>query len=105
VEGQFSQGKTSYHPHTNMAKAALNMLTYSSAPDYAEAGIYMNAVDPGWISHQTPNMTPEIEEGRVPLPLDMVDAAARVCDPVFTGVGSGEYRYGKFLKDYGEVSW
>ena len=34
-EGQFSyQNKTMYHPHTNMTKAALNMLTRTSAKEY-----------------------------------------------------------------------
>jgi Dehydrogenases with different specificities (related to short-chain alcohol dehydrogenases) len=35
VEGQFYRKfKTTRHPHTNMAKAALNMMTRTSAADY-----------------------------------------------------------------------
>lgn len=105
VEGQFSQSKMGYHPHTNMAKAALNMLTHTTAGAYAEAGIYMNAVDPGWVSHQVPNATDAEAENRPRLPLDLNDAAARICDPVFVGAGRHEYCYGKFLKDYTETAW
>ena len=31
MEGQFRRHKTVFHPHTNMAKAALNMMTRTSA--------------------------------------------------------------------------
>ena len=37
MEGQFSRGyKGPGHPHTNMAKAALNMLTRTSAQEMLE---------------------------------------------------------------------
>jgi NAD(P)-dependent dehydrogenase (short-subunit alcohol dehydrogenase family) len=54
MEGKFYRHKTPEHPHTNMAKAALNMLTRTSAEDYARARIYMNAVDTGWINDENP---------------------------------------------------
>src|SRR5439155_14869643 len=55
MEGSFSRGtKTDKHPHTNMAKAALNMMTLTSAGDYARSNIYMNAVDTGWVTDEDP---------------------------------------------------
>jgi NAD(P)-dependent dehydrogenase (short-subunit alcohol dehydrogenase family) len=106
-EGRFgSKDKAPNHPHTNMAKAALNMLTRTCAEDYARHGIYMNSVDPGWISFQQPypQQVALREQGLSP-PFDSVDAAARVCDPIFTGVNEGRYIFGKFLKDFREIDW
>lgn len=54
MEGKFYRKKTSNHPHTNMAKAALNMMTHTSAEDYAAEGIFMNSVDTGWINDENP---------------------------------------------------
>ena len=55
MEGIFSRGtKTDRHPHTNMAKAALNMMTLTSARDYVRDGIHMNAVDTGWVTDEDP---------------------------------------------------
>jgi len=103
VEGQFKQSKRGIHPHTNMAKAALNMLTHTAASDFAESGIFMNSVDPGWVSNQAPAADDEAHRRQdALLPLDMQDAAARICDPVFSG-SAGEY--GHLLKNYGIVPW
>jgi NAD(P)-dependent dehydrogenase (short-subunit alcohol dehydrogenase family) len=102
MEGQFAQSSRGRHPHTNMAKAALNMLTHSIAEEYAGAGIYVNSVDPGWVSEQAPRLDGQATGS---LPLDVVDAAARICDPIFTGVSTGRHIYGKLLKDYAEVPW
>jgi NAD(P)-dependent dehydrogenase (short-subunit alcohol dehydrogenase family) len=106
AEGRFSQFKTAFHPHTNMAKAALNMLTRTIADDYAESRIYVNSVDPGWVSDQIPH-TGEMSrlEGLEILPLDMIDAAARVCDPLMKAIESGQAVYGQLWKDYGGVGW
>jgi NAD(P)-dependent dehydrogenase (short-subunit alcohol dehydrogenase family) len=108
VEGQFYRlCKTTKHPHTNMAKAALNMLTRTSAPDYQRDGIHMNAVDTGWITDEDPNhitIQKREEHGFHP-PLDHVDAAARILDPVFMGHESGEHLWGQFLKDYKPAPW
>nr|MBN1228378.1 SDR family oxidoreductase [Anaerolineae bacterium] len=101
VEGQFAQEKQSIHVHTNMAKAALNMLTHSSAEQYAASGIYMNSVDPGWISHQAPGAS--IDD--IPLPIDMLDGAARICDPIFNVLNGQSPTWGKFLKDYQVNDW
>ena len=99
LEGQFATAKRGHHPHTNMAKAALNMLTHSCAADYARSGIYMNSVDPGWVSQQVPQAQTDT------LPLDLDDAAARICDPIFRGIATGAPDCGLLLKDYVPTAW
>jgi NAD(P)-dependent dehydrogenase (short-subunit alcohol dehydrogenase family) len=48
MEGKFYRYKMPNHPHTNMAKAALNMLTRTSSEDLAnKSRIFMNSVDTG----------------------------------------------------------
>ena len=108
VEGQFYRPfKPTTHPHTNMAKAALNMMTRTSADDYARNGIYMNSVDTGWITEENPHpkKTRLRKEGFVP-PLDIIDGAARVVAPVMEGLSKEEEPvFGKFLKDYQIAYW
>jgi NAD(P)-dependent dehydrogenase (short-subunit alcohol dehydrogenase family) len=107
MEGSFSRrGKTVRHPHTNMAKASLNMMTRTSAADYAAAGIHMTSVDTGWVTDERahPVKLAQREEGFRP-PLDVIDGAARVYDPVVRGVAGGERLSGLFLKDYRPVEW
>ncbi len=108
MEGSFSRGtKTDKHPHTNMAKAALNMLTVTSAPDFAKDRLAMNAVDTGWVTDEDPAHHAERktkELGFEP-PLDIVDGAARVVDPVFEAFRTGEVTWGRFFKDYKPTSW
>lgn len=108
MEGQFYRGhKTDKHPHTNMAKAALNMLTRTSAADYVQDGIYMNSVDTGWITDEDPLHVAarKTEEHGFHPPLDVVDGAARIVDPIFHGLNTGEQLWGLFLKDYRSVPW
>ena len=108
MEGKFHRyTKTDRHPHTNMAKAALNMLTHTSASDLVKYGIYMNAVDTGWVTDEDPIAlsTRKQENHDFQPPLDIVDGAARVCDPFFHGILSGTHWCGKFLKDYYPVDW
>ncbi len=109
MEGVFNRtGKTPYHPHTNMAKASLNMMTRTSAQDYAESGIYMTSVDTGWITDENPEPKKQRmrDRGFVP-PLDIVDGAARVLDPVFLGILDRKRTpyHGVFLKDYKKSAW
>ncbi|MCB0215386.1 MAG: SDR family oxidoreductase [Caldilineae bacterium] len=108
MEGQFYRAfKTDKHPHTNMAKAALNMLTRTSALDYVKSGIHMNAVDTGWVTDEDPAAIAERkrEEHRFHPPLDIVDGAARILDPIFHGLNTGEHAWGLFLKDYAVADW
>jgi len=108
VEGQFYRKfKTTRHPHTNMAKAALNMMTRTSATDYHHAGIHMNSVDTGWVTDEDPVelARKKTAEHRFHPPLDIVDGAARIVDPIMTGINSGEHIWGQFLKDYKPTDW
>ncbi len=108
MEGKFHRfTKTDRHPHTNMAKAALNMLTHTSASDLAKYGIYMNAVDTGWVTDEDPFILSARKQQMHDFqpPLDIVDGAARVCDPFFDGILRGKHWCGKFLKDYFPVDW
>jgi NAD(P)-dependent dehydrogenase (short-subunit alcohol dehydrogenase family) len=107
VEGQFYRStKTDKHPHTNMAKAALNMMTRTSAPDFVKDGIHMNAVDTGWVTDEDPaaHAARKAKSGFAP-PLDIIDGAARIVDPIFSGRRSGEHVWGQFLKDYKPAPW
>ncbi|HEU0034221.1 MAG TPA: SDR family NAD(P)-dependent oxidoreductase [Kofleriaceae bacterium] len=106
MEGVFDYAnKQPRHPHTNMAKAALNMFTRTSAADYVRDGIYMNSVDTGWITQENPHgKKQQIEAtGFVP-PLDIVDGAARVIAPILRGV-RGDRIAGAFFKDYEPRAW
>ncbi len=107
MEGQFSRAyKGPGHPHTNMAKAALNMLTRTSASEMLEQdGILMTAVDTGWITDERPHPTRmRLADEGFHAPLDLVDGAARVYDPIVRGE-SGEDVHGCFLKDYSPSNW
>ena len=108
MEGQFYRDfKTDKHPHTNMAKAALNMLVRTSASGYAKDGIYLNAVDTGWVTDEDPAhlAARKVEEHRFSPPLDIVDGAARIVDPIFEGMRTGTHACGFFYKDYAPAPW
>jgi len=110
MEGKFYRYKMPNHPHTNMAKASLNMLTRTSAEDLAKRSrIFMNSVDTGWINDENPieRAKRTAEQNKFQTPIDEIDAAARILDPVFSGINHPDRpkEYGKFLKDYSESEW
>jgi NAD(P)-dependent dehydrogenase (short-subunit alcohol dehydrogenase family) len=108
VEGQFYRRfKTTRHPHTNMAKAALNMMTRTSATDYWNDGIHMNSVDTGWVTDEDPAEVAarKTAEHRFHPPLDIVDGAARIVDPIIAGINTGEHVWGQFLRNYRATDW
>ncbi|MET0133919.1 MAG: SDR family oxidoreductase [Kibdelosporangium sp.] len=106
VEGWFAaKYKSGAHPHTNMAKAALNMLTRTSAEDLAAQGIHVTSVDTGWITDENPTPVKEATAGAGwRPPLDVLDGAARIYDPIVRGE-AGDPPSGVFLKDYRVVAW
>jgi NAD(P)-dependent dehydrogenase (short-subunit alcohol dehydrogenase family) len=108
MEGQFYKSfKTTRHPHTNMAKAALNMMTRTAATDYEQDGIHMNSVDTGWVTDEDPAeiAARKVADHRFHPPLDIVDGAARIVDPIITGVNTGRHVWGQFLKDFRPTDW
>jgi NAD(P)-dependent dehydrogenase (short-subunit alcohol dehydrogenase family) len=113
MEGKFYRFKSERHPHTNMAKAALNMLTRTSAQDYIKSNIHMTSVDTGWINDEKPiDLAVKHEKKhKFQTPLDEIDAAARVLDPVIgplNALDRGEVAdppWGVFLKDYMKCEW
>ena len=113
MEGRFYKWKAPTHPHTNMAKAALNMMTRTSAADFAKSGIYMTAVDTGWINDEKPaeRAAADATTHNFQTPIDEVDAAARVLDPIIAPLRrqeageAAEPPFGCFLKDYSRCEW
>ncbi len=106
-EGQFgAKHKSTRHPHTNMAKASMNMMTRTCAEDYACAGIYMSSVDTGWVTYEQPENIKSgmIEQGGGP-PLDVIDGAARIYDPIVQGIGSCEYVSGQLWVNFKVAPW
>jgi len=107
MEGQFNKNyKSIFHPHTNMAKAALNMMTRTSARDYADDDIFMNSVDTGWITDENPYPKKmKMRKNGFVTPLDCLDGAARIYDPIASVLNGVTPSFGLFLKDYESVDW
>ena len=109
MEGKFSRKfKSEHHPHTNMAKASLNMMTRTAALGYVESGIYMTSVDTGWVTDERPaHIAGQQKLKGFSLPLDIIDGTARVYDPIVHGLNPETEvpHYAVFLKDYKPTSW
>jgi len=112
VEGIFNHFKRTSHPHTNMAKAALNMMTRTCGRYYKDFGIYMTAADTGWVSpmNEFNNLiknsnAKSFENEYVNIPLDELDGAMRVIHPIIEGIKNKNYIYGYLLKDYKITNW
>ncbi|EOD22333.1 hypothetical protein EMIHUDRAFT_65136 [Emiliania huxleyi CCMP1516] len=107
MEGKFYRYKTANHPHTNMAKAALNMMTRTCAEELAANGVYMNSIDTGWINDENPlqRAARTAEKHHFQTPLDEVDAAARILDPILSAANGEPPVYGRFVKDYQPCEW
>ena len=89
-----------------MTKASLNMLTRTSGKEYETYGIYMNAVDVGWVSTGAKEALrkKQFEKGYIP-PLDPVDGAARIMAPIIEGIQNIHNPVGALLKNYKIVNW
>ena len=112
VEGIFNHFKRTTHPHTNMAKAALNMMTRTCGKYYKQSGIYMTGVDTGWVSPMNEfahlldkNNAKVFEKEYVNIPLDELDGAMRCIHPIIEGVMKKNFIYGHLLKDYKMTNW
>jgi len=99
MEGKFNyENKKSQHPHNNMAKASLNMMTRTCGSDYVKSNIYMTCVDTGWCSEMNPFLKYTIKRT---VPLDEIDGAMRILHPIFDDLDL----HSVFLKDYKVDSW
>ena len=107
MEGNFyAPRKHSRHPHTNKAKAALNMMTRTVAEHYKNLGVFMNSVDTGWITNEKPNPQNLGEnERKSKMAIDETDGAMRVLDPIISALQNKEPQYGKLFKNYREYKW
>lgn len=107
MEGNFyAPRKHSRHPHTNMAKAALNMMTRTAASHYRDFGVFMNSVDTGWITNEKPNpQNLDAARRKTLMAIDEVDGAMRVLDPVLSALGGEKPVFGKLFKNYREYNW
>ena len=105
MEGKFNRFKNTQHPHTNCAKASLNMLARTSGPYYREFGLLMNAVDTGWVTDEDPVPVQQERKRKFHPPLDEIDGAARILDPIFQTLNHNIIESGVFYKDYKPSTW
>jgi NAD(P)-dependent dehydrogenase (short-subunit alcohol dehydrogenase family) len=96
MEGKFNRPKTHLHPHTNMGKASLNMIT-KTCGEYLKKSynIILVSVDTGWNTIEEPLSYDKSA------PLDCIDGAIRILDPIVCNLT----RPGVFYKDFKLTSW
>ena len=102
MEGKFNRYKNITHPHTNMSKASLNMLTRTCGADFARHNVFMTSVDTGWVSEMNPK---HLYENEKTVPLDEMDGAIRVLDPIIQGYNKNIFLHSIFLKDFKPTQW
>jgi NAD(P)-dependent dehydrogenase (short-subunit alcohol dehydrogenase family) len=93
--------KNGRHVHTNLAKAALNMLTETEAqPAWRHRKVAMNSVDPGYLSAAPEILESWKRQGREEgCPIGWEDGAGRVLWPIVMGE-KGNIVRGRFLKHF-----
>jgi NAD(P)-dependent dehydrogenase (short-subunit alcohol dehydrogenase family) len=90
-----SRSKSGHHVHTNMSKAAINMITETEAmPAWRNRRVAMNSVDPGYMS-----AAPEWQRDEG-CPIGFEDGAARILWPIVVGEREGRVIAGRFLKHF-----
>lgn len=107
-EGRFYRRyKGPWHPHTNMAKAALDMLTRTCAEELANHSVYVTSVDPGWVSDQHTTALREslVHGGDFEAPVSALDAAARVLDPIYSALEGAPPAWGVVFRNYAPCPW
>ena len=106
TDGLLSLSKSGDHPHVNMSKAALNMVTRTCGEEFARDSIYMNSVDTGWVTHEGGFTTRQRgEQMKFVPPLDAIDAAARILDPVVEGIHEEEPKSGCLFRNFTPTEW
>ncbi len=107
MEGNFHDPeKNCRHPHTNMAKAGLNMMTRTTADQFRADGILMNSVDPGWITNERPFPIEAARSSRkTRMAIDAIDGASRICDPIFQAINDRKHFSGLLFKNYMVYPW
>lgn len=103
MEGRYDRVfKPTKHSHTNMSKASLNMMTRTCGAYFAKYNIYMTSVDTGWVTEMQPEHLYEFQRT---VPLDEIDGAMRVLDPIIIGLRDKINLHSIFLKDYKQITW
>ena len=107
MEGKFTTRKgmkTDRHVHNNAMKAALNMITRSISYKWQQDHILVNSVETGWITDEFPKEKKDTYEVPFLPPLDEVDGASRILDPIIDCTATNR-TVGLFLKDYYRTGW
>jgi NAD(P)-dependent dehydrogenase (short-subunit alcohol dehydrogenase family) len=103
-EGYYNPNKKTTHAHTNMAKASLNMFTATTGNYFKKNNIHLCSVDPGWVSYMSECIKLFENESKkntfLNIPLDNIDGAMRILQPVYEGIENKTFFSGCLLKNY-----